>query len=161
MLTDAFLRVSVDQDISQVVATYVSTDSIDLNPDGGIGANQAPDLGMGRAIHAIFSLTAAVTSGGAATISFQLITATDIALTASVLVLAQTLPIALAQMTLGAQFTLSPNSDVDDRQGLAQRFLGAQYVIAGATTTAGTVTTDISLDQSDGRRFYRTGITVL
>ncbi len=161
MLTDAFLRVSADQDISQVAGTFVSTDSIDLNPDGGIGGNQPPDLGMGRAIHATFSLTAAVTSGGAATISFQLITAANAALTTTPLVIAQTLPIALAQMTLGAQFFLSPNSDVDDRQGLLQRFLGAQYVIATATTTAGTVTTDIVLDQSDGRRFYNSGLTVL
>lgn len=161
MLTDAFLRVSEGQDISQVAGSYVSTDSIDLNPDGGIGGNQAPDLGTGRAIQAFFTLPVAVTSGGAATVVFQLITAANAALTTTPLVLAATLPIALAQLTLGAQFTLSPNSDVDDRQAIVQRFLGARYVIATATTTAGTVTTDIGVDQSDGRRFYRTGITVL
>lgn len=152
MITDDLLRVSVDQDISQTVETYVSTSSIDL------GA-QPRDMGMGMAIHATFSLTAAVTSAGAATIQFQIITSAAAALTSPV-VMATTPAIALAQLALGAQFFLDVNPDVDDRAAGVLRFLGAQYVIAGATTTAGTVTTDFVLDRQDGRRFHNSGFTV-
>ncbi len=159
MFTDRFMRVSLAQDISQVVATYVSTDSIDLAPDA-IGGNQAPDIGMGMAIRASFVLPAAVTSGGAATVQFQVITAANAALTTTPVVIGTTQAIALAQLVINAQFFVNVQPDVLDRAGAVQRFLGAQYVIAGATTTAGTVTADFVIDLQDGHRHYISGFTV-
>ncbi len=158
MYTDINMRVSVDQDISAVVSTIVSTDSIDLNPNA-IGANQAPDIGSGMKIKAAFTITEAVV-GTVSTVEFQIITATDAALTTSVVVIGTTIAVPEAQLVLSAQLFAEMNQDVLDRQGMVQRFLGCQYVIAVATTTLGTVTTDFVIDVQDGHRFYASGFTV-
>ncbi len=159
MYTDALLRVSVDQDISAVVSTIVSTDSIDLNPDGGIGQNQAPDIGSGMKIKGSFTITEAVV-GTVSTVQFQIITATDAALTTSVVVVGTSIAIPEAQLTLGKNIFVEMNQDLLDSQGMVQRFLGAQYVIAVATTTLGLVTTNFVIDVQDGQRFYLSGFVV-
>jgi len=159
MYTDVNMRVSVAQDISAVVSTIVSTDSIDLNPDTGIGLNQAPDIGSGMKIRAAFTITEAVV-GTVSTVQFQIITDSTADLATTPLVVGTTLAIPEAQLTLGKQIFVEMNQDLLDSQGLVQRFLGCQYVIAVATTTLGTVTADFILDPADGQRFYRSGFVV-
>ena len=158
MITDTNLRVSTDADISAIVSTIVSLSSVDLNPNA-IGANQAPDLGSGMKLRAAFTITEAVV-GTVSTVQFQIITATDALLTTSVVVIGTSIAIPEADLTLNQQFFVEMNQDVGDTQGLVQRFLGVQYVIAVATTTLGTVTTDFVIDVQDGRRFYLSGFVV-
>ena len=159
MYTDVNMRVSVAQDISAVVGTIVSTDSIDLNPDTGIGLNQAPDIGSGMKIRAAFTIVEVV-AGTVSTIQFQIITDSTADLATTPLVIGTSLAIPEAQLVSGAQIFVEMNQDVLDRQGLVQRFLGCQYVIAVATTTTGTVTADVVIDPADGQRFYRSGFVV-
>jgi len=159
MFTDINMRVSVAQDISAIVSTIVSTDSIDLNPDAGIGNNQPPDIGSGMKIRAAFTITEAVV-GTVSTVQFQIITDSTADLATTPLVLGTSLAIPEANLTLGTNIFVEMNYDVGDVQGVVQRFLGAQYVIAVATTTLGTVTTNFVIDPQDGQRFYRSGFTV-
>lgn len=159
MYTDLNLRVSVDQDISAVVSTIVSTDSIDLNPDDGIGQNQPPDIGAGMKIRAAFQITEAVV-GTVSTVQFQIITDSTADLATTPLVIGTSLAIPEANLTLGQLIYVEMNMDMNDAQGVVQRFLGAQYVIAVATTTLGTVTTNFVIDVADGKRFYRSGFVV-
>ena len=158
MFTDINMRVSVAQDISAIVSTIVSTDSIDLAPST-VGGNQAPDIGSGMKIRAAFTITEAVV-GTVSTIQFQIITDSTADLATTPLVVGTTLAIPEAQLTLGKQIFVEMNQDLLDSQGLVQRFLGCQYVIAVATTTLGTVTADFILDPADGQRFYRSGFVV-
>ena len=158
MITDTNLRVSVAQDISAIVSTIVSTDAVDLSPNA-VGGNQAVDIGSGMKIKASFTITEAVV-GTVSTVQFQIITAANAALTTTPVVIGTTIAIPEAQLTLGAQFFVEMNQDVLDIQLAAQRFLGAQYVIAVATTTLGTVTTDFVIDVQDGHRFYISGFVV-
>ena len=64
--------------------------------------------------------------------------ATDAALTTSVDVLQSTGPIAYTALTAGKRIHLSPPA-----AGLTKRYWGLRYVVAGATTTAGTVTASL------------------
>ena len=158
MYTDINMRVSVAQDISAVVSTIVSTDSIDLSPNT-VGGNQAPDIGSGMKIKASFTITEAVV-GTVSTVQFQIITDSTADLATTPLVVGTSLAIPEAQLVLGRQIFVEMNQDVLDSQGIVQRFLGAQYVIAVATTTLGTVTADFVIDVQDGHRFYASGFTV-
>jgi hypothetical protein len=159
MYTDINMRVSEDQDISAVVSTIVSTDSIDLNPDDGIGQNQPPDIGAGMKVRAAFNITEAVV-GTSSFVQFQIITDSTADLATTPLVLGQTEPIPEADLFLGALIFVEMNVDVNDAQGMVQRFLGAQYVISAATTTLGLVTANFVIDIADGKRFYRSGFVV-
>ena len=91
MYTDVNMRVSVAQDISAVVSTIVSTDSIDLAPST-IGGNQAPDIGSGMKIRAAFTITEAVV-GTVSTVQFQIITDSTADLATTPLVIGTTLAI--------------------------------------------------------------------
>ncbi len=158
MYTDINMQVSLAQDISQIVGTYVSTDSIDLSPNT-IGGNQAPDIGSGMKIRAAFSIVAAVV-GTVSTVAFEIITDSTADLATTPLVVGTSLAIPEAQLVAGAQIFVEMNQDVLDRQGIVQRFLGARYVIGVATTTLGTVTADFVIDVQDGQRYYISGFTV-
>ena len=70
MITDRNMRVSLAQDISQIVGTYVSTDSIDMASASG---NEPIDIGSGMKIRAAFTIVAAVV-GTVSTVQFQIIT---------------------------------------------------------------------------------------
>jgi hypothetical protein len=158
MYTDVNMQVSVAQDISAVVSTIVSTDSIDLAPQT-IGGNQPIDIGSGMKIRAAFTIVEVV-AGTVSTIQFQIITDSTADLATTPLVIGTSLAIPEAQLVSGAQIFVEMNQDVLDRQGVVQRFLGCQYVIAVATTTTGTVTADFVIDVADGQRFYASGFAV-
>ena len=152
------MQVSLAQDISQIVGTYVSTDSVDLAPQA-IGANQPIDIGSGMKIRAAFTIVAAVV-GTVSTVQFQIITDSTADLATTPLVVGTTLAIPEAQLVAGRQIFVEMNQDLLDSQGVVQRFMGAQYVIAVATTTLGTVTADFVIDVADGQRFYASGFAV-
>lgn len=150
MILDHDLIFSEAQDIGQVAGSYPCTNPYDN------GAAQTAPGGYGTIEKDIFkgdfgkmkfliSIIEAVASGGAATIDFQLVQATDAALTTSVDVLQSTGPIAYTALTAGKRIHLSPPA-----AGLTKRYWGLRYVIATATTTAGTVTAALVRDVDTG-----------
>lgn len=162
MITDAFLRLSgsltagsadatatTGQDLSQVAGAYNSENVIDLS--------LARDIGEGHNLYAVFTVTEAFTSGGAATLAIDVVVSAATGLTTPTSVGTVSAQ-ALAALTLGAQFIV-PIKPLVGSLGL--RYLGAVYTIATATTTAGQMTADIVTDIQDGKKFYASGFTVV
>lgn len=118
MFVDAFLRVSNAQAFG---AAAVSTDSIDLGnvtPKRQIGTGEPMGFGF-----------ACTTSGTVAASLIEIISATDAALTAGILVHAsRTIP--LAEMVAGALFFIPLPQGTP-----TQRFLGIRVTTAGGTVS--------------------------
>lgn len=144
MILDRQLLLSENQDLSQNTGTYVSTNTIDLLATGVIpgrlGGLPVSDIGRGNAPELLVQVTETFTSGTSSTVQAQLITSATDNL-GSPTVIASTAAIAHATLVAGYQFRLAVPP------GIAQRYLGVQYVIGGAATTAGTVTAGIVLDK--------------
>jgi hypothetical protein len=130
MLMDAQNRPSNNQSIAAAAGTIVSTDSIDM-----LSALDNPGR-SGVPLRAIAVLTTTVTSGGAATVQAQLIESANSNLS-SPTVLATGPQLALAAAVAGAELLDVPLPDT------SARYLGFQYIIGTATTTAGAVTAGI------------------
>jgi len=156
MILDGFLQWSSAQNLAQVVGSYVSTNIIDLHLVGipvlasGQGAR---DMGIGDdpAMKILVQVTTAFTSGGAATLAVQLQGATDNGSGA---------PAAFSTWWVSPTYALATIAVVGARlmdmdmprppAGIAvPRFLQLTYVIAGATTTAGNVSSYLVLDRHD------------
>jgi hypothetical protein len=138
MILDKQNLLSDDQDLAQTAATYLCTNAIDLGVPGtdSLGNTVRKDLGRGNHVELLVQITETFTSGGAATLKVQLIT-DDAAALGSPTILQSTEAIALATLVAGYQFRISVPV------GVAERYLGVQYVIGTATTTAGKVTAGI------------------
>ena len=148
MITDKLLRVSTDQDLGSLSdASAVSTDTIDLSV--------ARDMGEGRDLYAVFSVTEAF-AGGTST-EFEVISSTAAALNANVTSLGSSGPIATASLFLGKMIAVRINPTI---ASLGQRYLGMRYTTVG-TNTAGMVTADIVADIQDGKKFYASGFKVV
>lgn len=143
MYLDKQTLLSDDQDLSQAAGTYVSTNTIDLGTAGTIphlGGTPLMDIGRGNEPDLLCQITETFTSGGAATLTVQLIQSANADLSSPTIL--QTTPaLALATLVAGYQFRLRIPP------GISARYLGVQYVIGTATTTAGTVTAGIVLDK--------------
>ena len=105
MITDRNMQVSLAQDISQIVGTYVSTDSIDMASASG---NEPIDIGSGMKIRAAFTIVAAVV-GTVSTVQFQIITDSTADLATTPLVVGTTLAIPEAQLVAGRQIFVEMN----------------------------------------------------
>lgn len=92
------------------------------------------DLGEGMPLFWYTSVAVAATSGGAATLALQLVTADDDPLTTNVEVLLQTGTFALAALAAGAVLT---NVALPLRS--YRRFIGVRQVIGTAALTAGSL----------------------
>lgn len=136
--------VSDRQNLAQVAATYLSDKSIDLGVTGtdAFGGTVPSDVGK-SIVKFLAQVVETFTSGGAATLQVNLISADDAALTSNVTVLASTAVLAKAVLIAGYKFLITARLPT----GITQRFVGLQYVIATATTTAGKVTAGIVLDE--------------
>lgn len=129
MLMDAQNRPSLNQSVASAAGTVVSTDSIDLlSPLDNPGRSGAP-------LRAIAVMTVALVGAGAS-IQAQLISSAASNL-GSPTVLASGPVIAVANAGIGTKLIDVPLPDI------AQQYLGFQYLISGATTTAGQVTSGI------------------
>lgn len=146
MLLDANLSFSTNQSIAQTAGTYLCDKSIDLGTVGTDVQGGSPLADPGRSpVPLLVQVTTAVTSGGSATVQVQLVMADDAALTSNLVVLESTDAIAVASLVAGYKFrfgTLPP--------GITKRYLGVQYIIGTATTTAGKVTAGLVVDVSTG-----------
>lgn len=150
MMLDKQNLISDAQDLSQVIGTYIGTDKIDLGvagtmPPGFQARGNAPHyLGQGKEQEILVQIDETFTSGGAATLQVQLISDDDAAM-GTPTVIQETPVLALAALTAGKQFSIAIPP------GITERYLCLQYVIAGATTTAGTVTAGLLMDRQTTR----------
>jgi hypothetical protein len=147
VLFDANNRFSYRQNLAQVVATYLSDKSINVGAAGtipamfqAIGSSGLRDVGKGEQLPVLVQVVETFTSGGAGTLQVKLVTADNEALTSNLVIRGSTEIIALATLAAGYKFLVP--SEIPPGLGDDQ-FIGLQYVIAGATMTAGKVTAGI------------------
>ncbi len=143
------------QSIAAAAGTIVSTNVIDKAPLTG---NQVADWGAGEEIDISISILTAVTSGGSATVQFQLVEADDAAISSNVQVVNESAAYAYSELTTGKQVVLSyPRST----PRAPKRYLAARYIIGTATTTAGTVIAALVKDVQDlTNRTFPSGFSV-
>lgn len=146
MITDSLLRVSTAQTVAITDTAAVSADKIDLQV--------ARDMGEGRPLYMVFTLPTAITGG--TTTTFEVIVASDAALTTAIASLGSTGPIATTSLVQYAQFAVQFSPLLASK---GQRYLGARYTVVGANN-AGTVTADIVLDIQDGKKYHSSGFSV-
>jgi hypothetical protein len=149
MMTDALLQLSAAQ---AVTASAVSTNTIDLS--------QARDIGAGEDVYAVFTVDAAATAAGAATVTFQVISSAAANLS-SPTVLVQTDAIGKAELTLGRRpIYLNIPASVLAAQPIGQRYLGVQYTVATGPLTAGAFSATLANTAVDVGKNYPSGFTV-
>lgn len=143
MMLDKETLVSNDQTLAVAASTVLSDYSIDLGAAPTVYPNSDTlSMDPGRTPKVLLAtITQAVTSAGASTTDFQLISADDAALTSNVTVLQTTGAIGKASLVAGYQVRLALPP------GITQRYLGLQYVVAVATQTAGKITAGIVADR--------------
>ena len=148
MILDKLLEYSLAQDIGQVAGTYVSTNVVDHG-----AANANPGLMVEASVYV--DIVEAITSGGAATLDVQLQTSTDEAFTSPVVAWSSTALGYAAWNTAagpaGAEGAGGPYLFKFPMNVL--RYSRLAYVIAGATTTAGTVNAGVALDPQRSRSY--------
>lgn len=173
MILDNNLRVcgATGQTLGAGAQSVVSTNSI----DSSTVATLARDIGSGEQMAFIFHLLSFAGATGGATIQFQVIGASDTALTTNIVVLGQS-----DQILAAGLFSDAANSGlnkslpwvVDFNSQIALSFLGASKpryvgvrfitVLNGGTFTTGTIVqADLVVDIQDGRKFYPTAITLI
>jgi hypothetical protein len=152
MITDQNLRVT-EAGGQTVTVNAPSTNSIDLGVER--------DIALGAKISAHWIVDQDVTAAGAATVTIQIICATDAALTAGIGVLGQTPAMGKAILTVGRPpVVLEINPDIADSRNLFERYLGVQWVIGAPPLLTGKFTVDFVMDYGDGQRFYASGFTL-
>jgi len=150
-----------------VTATAVSTQSINLQA--------ARDLGNGSNIQANFTVQTSVTAAGAATVTFEIISADDELLTSNVTVLAASRPYTKDELTitglvgnqqsLAVSLMIPTNLSARPLSGAApphiprmRQYLGVRYTVATGPLTAGTFNAWFGPNHvGDARKFYPAG----
>lgn len=142
-----------DQDLSQAAGNYLGDFSYDtgdagrpiLATMGGGTVDLDNDQSKGNPLFLEVVITQTFTSGGAATVQIQAVQADNGALSSNLEVLAQTDAIGYATLIAGKKYRLAYDNQT-------KRYIGVRFVIATATTTAGTATSHIG---SDGGSNYK------
>ena len=130
--------------------TYATGAPNPLGPTGPIGGPLLHDLGRGVRLKFYAQVVLAVLSAGAATLECDFISGAGTGggavgdLTSAPTVLLQTPAIAKASLVQGYRFRHGATPGV-----VPQRYVGAQWVIGGATVTQGKVTSGLMLDVDD------------
>ncbi len=157
MINDFALEVSTAQ---AVTATAVSTNSIDLSSaqsaghQGAVVGANPHSIGTGYRLFLVIDVTVTATAGGAAVTTFEVITATDAALTTAIETLGISDGYAVADLTAGREpIVVAFNPDPGNQQGHNQRFLGMRFTVTTGPLTAGNFTVGFQLDIQDARIF--------
>lgn len=135
MMLDKQTTFSDQQDLAQAAGTYLSTNAYDQGAAAldTLGNTITKDKGRIRELELLVQVTETFTSGGAGTLQVNLIT-DDAEALGSPTIIQSSPAIALATLKAGYQFRLALPA------GLAERYIGCQYVVGTATMTAGKVT---------------------
>jgi hypothetical protein len=140
MRSDKNLRVS---DAQTVTVTAVSSDSIDLQAQR--------DLGKGSPLWMHFTVDDAVTAAGAATVTFEVVTADDEDLTVNVEVVGASRVYGKDELTALKRIAVRLNPQLES---VGRQFVGGRYVVATGPLTAGDFTADLVAAIGDGRTYY-------
>ncbi len=145
MMLDLQNLVSNNQAPGNISAGTVSTNSIDLGASvtDTLGNTVLSDVGRADRVYMLAQVSTTCVGAGA-TVVMRLITATDAALTAGIVVHQQTDPIPVASLVAGYQFKLG---NIPPGLPATGRYLGAQWVIATANISAGGFTIGIVSDK--------------
>lgn len=139
MIVDNRLLFSDAQNLAQAAGTYVSTNAFDnlaaQTAPGGFGTIRKDNFRALENMELLLQIMTTFTSGGAATLQFQVVQADDVALSSGVEVLQETVALALATLVQGYRPRLRIPT-----LGLTKRYWGLRYIIGTAAMTAGTVT---------------------
>jgi hypothetical protein len=132
----------------QVLNTAISANVIDSQAQalgGGavFGVNTRPDLGQGGDVSLVVSTAVAATGGTAPTLTIDLVSADDAALTVNPVVHFSTGAIANAAFTAAGTRLLTMKWPA----GLFRRFVGLRYTITGGPLTTFSVNAFIAGDQ--------------
>ena len=126
----------------------LSTNTVDLT--------NARDIGEGNDLLKVRFQVGTVFAGLTA-LTVELISTTDAALTAGIVVIGSSGAIPVASLLAGARFAF----EVNPRLGVVgQRYLGLRFTPTGTGTT-GTIFADIGPDYQDGAKFFPSGFAVL
>lgn len=130
MILDYAMQVSSAQ-AETTIATHLSDNTIDLG---------AVERQRGEPIYAVFTVDTTVTSAGSATVTFNVVTDDNAALSSATTVVASA-AIPKATLVAGYQIVMAlpPGTALE-------RYLGASYTIGTAALTAGAWSCDFTLD---------------
>lgn len=133
MMLDKNTTLSDAQDLAQAAGTYLSTNVYDQGAAATdtLGNTIPKDLGKEFWQEILVQVVETFTSAGAATLQVNIVTGST---STPATVIQSSAAIALATLVAGYQFKLALPA------GLTDRYLGVQYVIGTATTTAGKCT---------------------
>ena len=141
MIFSANLLFSENQDVSQTAGTYVSTNVVNTGAGGtvyGAASALSRNVGPGNKIPILVQMTEGLdSSGGAATITFQIETADVEAFSSTNVIIAQSRAFTEAEALAGFKW------GIDVLPSDCKQYLRVKYVIAGETSTAGTVTSGV------------------
>lgn len=133
-------------DQQAVTVTAVTTNAIDLGVAGtipGLGGTPLMDAGRGEEPVLLAQVTETFTAAGAATLTVEIITATDAALTAGIVSHQSTPALAKTDLVAGYQFRLRIPAGLP----ATGRYLGLRFTVATGPMTAGKVTAGIVSDK--------------
>lgn len=155
MILDSFLQFDSAANLAQVQGTYTSANIIDLHMSGIpalANLQGARDMGVGDnpALKMLVQVGTTFTSAGAATLQVALQGAPDngSGVPGSYTTWWTSPAYALATLNAGSRLYDMDLPRPPDGVGMP-RFLRMVYIIGGATTTAGTVSSQIVLDRVD------------
>lgn len=150
--TSSTTGVTTGQNLAQVAASYISENVVDV----GNATNIARDMGEGEPLYIVFTVTEAFVGVGA-TLAMNCVVSAAVGLGTPTSV-GSVPATGVASLTLGAQFVVRINPLV---ASLGLRYLGVNYTIATATTTAGKMSAYVVKDFQDGKKFYASGFAIL
>jgi len=131
-MLDKQCLLSDSQDLGQTANDYYSTYTYNLGDVDG-------DIGSGAPLWIEFVVDEAFTSAGSATVVIAIIDEADTTLDGSSVVIIQTAALAYTVLTEGKKIALALPAGL-----ITQQYIGVKYTIAGATTTAGTISAYIT-----------------
>jgi hypothetical protein len=143
-IIDSLLEFSDAQDISQVAATYLSTNQIDMSV--------AREVSMGQPLYLVIQIEEAVV-GSSSTIEFRLRSDSTAAVHATTSTAHFTTG-AIAEAVLVAGYTITIPLPTNGAGAVYEQFLGVQYIVGTATTTAGTVNAYLTIDPPTSNKHY-------
>ena len=152
-MIDAFAQCATAQVLDGETGTVVTEGSLPLS----ISSSYLRDLGAGAPVSMRFYLDAAITD--TTSCEFQVVLASNTALSSNVLLLASSGAVLSADLTAGAYFdVLVPSVPPTLGDGLLRQHLGGRVVING-TVTAGTFTAGLVVGSAGRPRKFVTGYT--
>ena len=142
MILDERVEFANDTTLPTATGTNNIGDVVDLS--AGVPVQTATRIGAdaSKQIFVHFTVKTAVTSGGAATVAFQVVTADDAALTTNVVIHNQTDAIPVASLVAGYREIVALP------QKVGGRYLGIRENVATAALTAGAIDSGIMYDET-------------